>query len=634
MKTNFSLLSIHKRLLTATVSIAFIFFALFGRLFWVQIISGAKYSARAIDQWTRDLPLEAKRGAILDRNGNALAVCNTTYNCYVRPNAVSDATHVAKVLSKTLDISFDKTYQLASTRGVSEALVKMQITSEQMNAIISANAFGVYFSQNNERYYPYGDLLTQVLGFLSIDNQGQSGLEAYYNNYLKGTNGKALTEGDLIGRELKTNLIEYLPSIDGNSIITSLDLSLQVALENTLNVIMTEQKAKSATGILMNPNTGEILAMSSKPSFDLNSPPRDDISNMMSISKNKAITDVYEPGSTFKILTIASALEENLTTEDEHFYDPGYRIIDGQKIKCWRTIGHGSQTLAEGLMNSCNSVFMDLALRMGTKTFYKYLQDFGISNTTNVDFLGESSGILMPQNDVKNVDLARIGFGHAVAVTMIGLLSAVACVINGGTTITPSFVSAIKSPSGQAIHLKNGTGERVISESTSKRVRNMLAQVVNKQEALSFIPGYDVGGKTGTSQTYKNGVIASGKYISSFIGIYPAEKPDYLLLIAVDEPSNGAYYGSVVALPYGKMYFEQMFKILNIEPTYIENDAKKLEKIVTIPNVVGKGLATAVAELIEVGLQYEIQGDGTIVKEQLLPAGTKTHKNDTVLLIT
>ena len=634
MKTNFSLLSIHKRLLTATVLIAFIFFALFGRLFWVQIISGHKYSARAVDQWTRDLPLEAKRGTIFDRNGNALAVCNTTYNCYVRPNAVIDAASVAKVLSNVLDISYDKAYQLSSTKGVSEALVKMQITSAQMNAIISANALGVYFSQNNERYYPYGDLLTQVLGFLSVDNQGQSGLEAYYNNYLKGTNGKALTEGDLIGRELNSNLVEYLPSVDGNSLITSLDLSLQVALENTLNVIMTEQKAKGATGILMNPNTGEILAMSSKPSFDLNNPPRDDVSYMMSTSKNKAITDVYEPGSTFKILTIASALEENLTTEDERFFDPGYRIVDGQKIKCWRTIGHGSQSLVEGLMNSCNSVFMDLALRMGTETFYKYLQNFGISNPTKIDFLGESSGILMPQGEVKNVDLARIGFGHAVAVTMVGLLSAVACVVNGGTTVTPSFVSTIKSASGQSLYLKNGSGKRVISENTSKRVRNMLAQVVNKKEIRSFVPGYDVGGKTGTAQKYENGVIASGKYVSSFIGIYPAEKPEYLLLIAVDEPGNGAYYGSVVAAPYGKMYFEQMFKILNIEPTDLENDEKKLEKTVTVPNVLGKGLATAVAELVEAGLQYEIQGEGEIVKEQLLPAGTKTYKNDIVLLIT
>lgn len=634
MKTTFSLLSIHKRLLTALVVIAFIFLALFARLFFVQIINGQKYSARAVDQWTRDLPLEAKRGNIYDRNGTALAVSRTTYNVYVRPNAVEDASYVAKVLSNVLEITFEKAYMLSSTKGVSEALVMLQATQEQMQAIVDANAQGVYFSQNNERYYPYGDLLTQVLGYLSIDNQGQSGLETFYDYYLKGINGKALTEGDLIGRELDDNLVQYLPSIDGNSLYTSIDLSLQVALENVLDVIMEEQQAKGAYGILMNPNTGEILAMSNKPSFDLNNLPRDDLTTMLEQSKNKTIVDVYEPGSTFKILTMAAALEEGITTENEVFYDPGYRIIDGERIKCWRTIGHGSQTLTEGFCNSCNSVFMDLALRLGTDTFYQYLEKFGINAQTNIDFLGESSGILMPKGQIKNVDLARIGFGHAVAVTMIGLLTAVSSIINGGMSITPSFVNSIVSSNGQTINLKNNASKRVISESTSARIRSMMSQAVNKQEIRSFVPGYDIGGKTGTAQKYENSSIANGKYVSSFIGIYPAEKPEYILLIAVDEPSAGAYYGSLVAAPYGKMFFENMFNILNIPSQDLEEDLEKMEKNIIVPNLIGKGLATAVAELIEKGLQYEIQGEGEIVKAQLLPAGSLTYKDDIVLLIT
>ncbi len=634
MKTNFSLLSIHKRLMTALVVIAFIFLALFGRLIFVQLINGKKYSVRAVNQWTRDLPLEAQRGTIYDRNGVPLAVCQTTYNVYVRPNAVKDASYVAKVLSNVLDISFDKAYTLSSTKGVSEALVKMQASEEEMTKIIEANAQGVYFSQNIERYYPYGNLLTQVLGYLSIDNQGQSGLELYYDKYLKGINGQALTEGDLIGRELDDNIVQYLPSIDGNSLYTTIDVNLQVALENVLDVIMEEQKAKGATGILMNPNNGEILAMSNKPSFDLNNVPRDDLSTMLEQSKNKSIVDVYEPGSTFKILTIASALEENITTENERFYDPGYRVVDGERIKCWRTIGHGSQTLVEGLCNSCNSVFMDLALRLGKDKFYEYLEKFGINSTTNIDFMGESSGILMPKSQVKNVDLARIGFGHAVAVTMVGLLSSVSTVINGGNSITPNFVNSIVSPNGQTISLKNHTSKKVISESTSERVRAMLSQAVNKQDIRSFVAGYDIGGKTGTAQKYENGVIASGKYVSSFIGIYPADKPEYILLIAVDEPSAGAYYGSLVAAPYGKMFFEQMFKLLNIAPQDLEEDLAKLEKNIVVPNVVGMGLANAIAEIVGSNLQYEIQGEGQTVLNQLLPAGSKTYKDDIVLLIT
>lgn len=620
--------------MTAIVAIAFIFLALFSRLFWVQIIKGGAYTARAIDQWTRDLPLEAKRGNIYDRNMTPLAVCDTTYNVYVRPNAVKDSAKVATTLSRVLGISFEKAYALSSTKGVSEALVAMQISKEQMQEIIDDKAYGVYFSQNNERYYPYGDLLTQVLGFLSVDNQGQSGLEAYYDNFLKGINGKALTEGDLIGRELDSNLVQYIPSVDGNSLVTSIDLNLQVALENVLKVIMTEQKAKGATGILMNPNTGEILAMSNKPSFDLNSLPRDDVKTLLEQSKNKTIVDVYEPGSTFKILTTAAALEENITSENEVFYDPGYRVVDGERIKCWRTIGHGSQNLVEGFANSCNSVFMDLALRLGTEKFYSYLEKFGINSTTNIDFFGESSGILMPQNQVKNVDLARIGFGHAVAVTMIGLLSAISSVINGGKTITPSFVNSIIAPNGKVMQLKNNASTRVISESTSAKIRGMMSHAVNKQEIRSFVPGYDIGGKTGTAQKYENGVIASGKYVSSFIGIYPAEKPQYILLIAVDEPSAGAYYGSLVAAPYGKMFFEQMFNILNIQPVNLDEDLKKVEKNIVVPNLVGKGLATAVEELVGYGLQYEIQGEGEVVKSQLLPAGSFTYKNDIVLLST
>ena len=333
-------------------------------------------------------------------------------------------------------------------------------------------------------------------------------------------------------------------------------------------------------------------------------------------------------------MTIAAALEENLTSVNETFYDPGYRIVDGDKIKCWRTIGHGNQTLVEGFCNSCNSVFMDLALRMGTDTFYKYLEKFGINSTTNIDFQGESSGILMPKSQVKNVDLARIGFGHAVAVTMVGLLTAISSVINGGTTITPNFVNSIVSSNGQTLMLKNNAGERVISESTSKIVRDMMSQAVNKQEIRSFVPGYDIGGKTGTAQKYENGVIASGKYVSSFVGIYPAEKPEYILLIAVDEPSAGAYYGSLVAAPYGKMFFEKMFEILNIQPQNLQEDLAKLEKNITVPNLVGLGLVTAITELIECGLQYEIQGEGETVKNQLLPAGSLTYKDDIVLLIT
>lgn len=634
MKT-YSIFNLQKRIFFIIVAVFICFILLFARLFYVQIIMGREYSLKAVDQWTRDLPLSAKRGEILDANGAILATSQTSYSVYVRPNAVKDASKVAQVLSILNNVSYDKAYQLSTTKGVSEALVAMQISREQMLKIKSADLQGVYFSQTISRYYPYGDLLTQVLGYLSVDSVGQAGLELFYDRYLKGIDGSALVETDLIGRELENSFTYYYPSISGANLNTSLDLQIQNALEQTLYQAYVEQKAQRVTGIVMNPNTGEILALSSKPSFNLNSPPRDDVQTMMDLSKNRTIVDVYEPGSTFKILTMASALESGVTQLSDEFYDPGYRIVEGQKIKCWKTTGHGHETLTDGLVNSCNSVFMDLALRMGVQKFYSYLEKFGVNNKTGVDFSGESAGILMPRATVQNFDLARIGFGHSVAVTMLGLLTAVCSAVNGGHTVSPSFVNSISTESGQILMLKNSyASTQVISNQTSKIINDMLYEVVNKKELNSFVPGYSIGGKTGTAQKYQNGSIAQGKYVSSFIGTYPSDNPQYIIMIAVDEPSAGVYYGSLVAAPYGKIFFEKLFNIKNIYPINLEEDLKKIEKNIVIPNCVGLNIVDACSLIASMGLNYEVDGEGSVVKVQIKSGGEKTFKNDTIYLIT
>lgn len=634
MKT-YSIFNLQKRIFFIIVAVFICFILLFARLFYVQIIMGREYSLKAVDQWTRDLPLSAKRGEILDANGAILATSQTSYSVYVRPNAVKDASKVAQVLSILNNVSYDKAYQLSTTKGVSEALVAMQISREQMLKIKSADLQGVYFSQTISRYYPYGDLLTQVLGYLSVDSVGQAGLELFYDRYLKGIDGSALVETDLIGRELENSFTYYYPSISGANLNTSLDLQIQNALEQTLYQAYVEQKAQRVTGIVMNPNTGEILALSSKPSFNLNSPPRDDVQTMMDLSKNRTIVDVYEPGSTFKILTMASALESGVTQLSDEFYDPGYRIVEGQKIKCWKTTGHGHETLTDALVNSCNSVFMDLALRMGVQKFYSYLEKFGVNNKTGVDFSGESAGILMPRATVQNFDLARIGFGHSVAVTMLGLLTAVCSVVNGGHTVSPSFVNSISTESGQILMLKNSyASTQVISNQTSKIINDMLYEVVNKKELNSFVPGYSIGGKTGTAQKYQNGSIAQGKYVSSFIGTYPSDNPQYIIMIAVDEPSAGVYYGSLVAAPYGKIFFEKLFNIKNISPINLEEDLKRIEKNIVIPNCVGLSIVEACSLIASMGLNYEVDGEGSVVKVQIKSGGEKTFKNDTIYLIT
>lgn len=603
-------------------AISFIFLLLIVRLFYIQVISASELQTKAESQWTRDLPITAERGKIYDCNGASLAVSYTTYNVYTRYKEIKDINAVALFLAKKLNMSYKTVFEKISNSSVSEVLIKLKIEQDVAEEILESNIKGIFLSENVTRYYPYGDLLTQVLGFTSIDNVGQAGLESYYNEVLSGIDGYYMVQSDLQGKEIDNTLRTYVKSTAGEDVCLSIDVNIQLILEQVMQKAYTEHNAKGVTGIIMKAKTGEIVAMSNKPSFDLNNVPRDDVSSLMNIMKNKCVVDVYEPGSTFKILTTASALECGVTSENDGFYCGGSKVVAGQKIKCWKSIGHGSQKLTQGFANSCNCVFMTLAERMGVDKFYSYLKEFGIGGKTGVEISGESSGIMLKQSSVKTVDLARIGFGQTIAVTPLQLITAVSSIVNGGTKVTPTILKQTQQE----------LGKRLISEQTSKSICEMMKLVVNKTAKYSFVPGYDIGGKTGTAQKYQNGSIARGKYISSFIGTYPASNPDYVLLFCVDEPSMGAYYGSVVAAPYGKEIFSQMFEYLNIEPINLEEDLKKVEKTITMPDLVGKSLTEAVNILLGLGLVYEIDGEGGVVKEQLPPAGTKLFENANVIL--
>ena len=624
MKHEYNLFSLRKRILALACAISFIFLLLISRLFYIQVVSAKNLQTKAESQWTRDLPITAERGKIYDTNGASLAVSYTTYNVYTRYREIKDINHVALFLAKKLNMSYTTIFEKISNSGVSEVLIKLKIEQSLAEEILKSDIKGIFLSENVTRYYPYGDLLTQVLGFTSIDNVGQSGLESYFNETLSGIDGYYMVQSDLQGKEIDNTLRTYVQSTAGEDIQLSIDVNMQVILERVLNQAYIEQKAQGVTGIIMNAKTGEILAMSNKPSFNLNEVPRDDVTSLMNIMKNKCVVDVYEPGSTFKILTTAAALECGVTSENDGFYCGGSKVVDGQKIKCWKSIGHGSQKLTMGFANSCNCVFMTLAERMGTQKFYSYLKQFGIGEKTGIQVSGESAGIMLNQNYVKTVDLARIGFGQTVAVTPIQLLSSVCSIVNGGTKVTPTILK-------QENKL---LGERIISEQTSKSINEMMRLVVNKTAMYSFVPGYDIGGKTGTAQKYENGTITRGKYISSFIGTFPASNPEYVLLLCVDEPSAGAYYGSVVAAPYGKLVFEGLIEYLGIQPQNLEEDLKKLEKNIEMPDVVGLSLSQAISKMLELGLTYEIDGDGGIVKQQIAPAGTMLFKGANVVLIT
>lgn len=630
MQKPYTLHSLRKRIKVIFLVIAIVFCALGVRLFVVQVINGKELQQRATDQWTRDLALTAPRGSFFDATGDTLAVSYTTYDVYVRGRQVKEEQVTAQKLSNLLGLDFDKTLEKVSKKNVSEVLLKMQVEADVAEKIYNENLAGIYLTENVGRYYVYGNLLTQLLGFSSIDNVGQAGLEAYLNDYLTGIDGYSYVQSDLQGKEIGGSMRYYVNGISGSDVHLTVNSKIQILLEQVLLQAYTDQKAKAVTGIVMNAKTSEILAISSKPSFDLNEVPRDDLSILFEQSKMKAVTDTYEPGSTFKILTVAAALEAGVVSLEDRFYCPGFRIVDGQRIKCWKTIGHGSQNLTEAFANSCNCCFMDLALRLGVDRFYHYMQKFGLGKKTGITIQGESGGILMPKSNVKNVDIARMGFGHAVAVTPIQLLTAVAGVTSG-TLKTPTVIDNIVDVRGKNVYSPKVKKERIVSEKTVQTVNYLLQKAENKTAEFSFVEGYNVGGKTGTAQKYsESGGIAQGKYISSFIGTYPADNPDYLMLIMVDEPSAGAYYGSIVAAPYGKQFFSSLFEFYN----FPKDDSSVVLEEVIMPEVTGYSLANACAELKKRGLEYEIDGDGGVVKKQLPPAGTILYKGQTVLLIT
>lgn len=415
--------------------IAFSFAAVFGKLVYVMVVNSEDLGVKAASQWMRDVPTEAVRGKILDRNGTVLADTATQYTIYVRPNAVVDKEQTAQLLCTVFGYDFEETYKKISGHA-SEITVARGATKEQLNALIASGQSGIYYGEDNLRTYPYGDFLTQALGFTGFDGNGQTGLEAYYDKYLTGTDGSILTSTDLVGREVEGGT-KYVPAVDGMNVVTTLDVTVQRIVEGAIDNAVAQFSPKAASCVVMNYMTGEIVALAEYPSFDLNNVPRDDVEQLFSYSKSTVVASVYEPGSTFKILTAAAALDTGAVTTANTYYCTGSYTVDGTKIRCWKAKGHGSIDFAEGVEQSCNCVFMQSALAMGTEKFYDYLEKFGLQAATGVDITGETSGIFIKESAVKSVDLARIGFGQAVAVTPIGLLTAASSVVNGGTLVTP-----------------------------------------------------------------------------------------------------------------------------------------------------------------------------------------------------
>ncbi len=572
---SFSITVLRKRLFASIIVVTFLFCLVLGRLFYVQIIWGEALQEKAIDQWTREIPVVASRGKITDVNGVVLVDNQDTYTVFARKKAISNVNETAKILADVLQMDFDYVLNRLTTTVSSEITIKKQVTKDKINKLLDKGLSGVYYSRDNFRTYPYNEFLTSVLGFTSTDGKGQSGLELYYDKYLQGKNGEILYETDIVGVELENGNVSYIPATDGLNIKLTIDYQVQQLCEVAMEEAMSVHQAKSAQMIVIDPQNGEIRALCSKPSFNLNEIPRDDLQALNSLSRNGLICDIYEPGSTFKVLTAAANIEEYLQGNKKafslnHVYNSSrYRYIDGQKTKCWsdhKNGKHSCLTLQGGLNNSCNPIFVDIAMSLGKETMYKYIDLFNYGKVTGVDFSGESQGMVLPVSAVQNVDLARIAFGQTIAVTGLQLAAATCAAVNGGYYYEPHLVGEIYDNNGIiAEKIQPKLKNRVISEKASSILNQMLEQVVSEGSGKqAYIEGYRVAGKTGTAQKYENGIIAVGKYVSSFVGYFPANNPKYLALVIIDEPV-GQYYGSTVAAPYAKQVFEGIIKLKNMK---------------------------------------------------------------------
>lgn len=543
---------------------------------YVQVINGESLQEKAIDQWTREIPVVASRGKITDVNGVVLAGNDDTYTVFVRKKAVKNSETLCDTLSSVLGTDREYVHGRLNGTSSSEVTIKKQVPKPKIDELLKKNLDGVYYSRDNSRVYPYNELLSSVLGFTSTDGKGQSGLEAYYDKFLSGSNGEILYETDIVGVEIENGKASYIPATDGLNVKLTIDYEIQQLCEAAMEEAMSVHNAKSAKMLVLDPQTGAIRAMCTKPSFSLNEVPRNDLSLLNSLGRNGIVCDVYEPGSTFKILTAAADLQEYIegnksAFSPSHIYNSSrFRFIDGQRVKCWSMHNNGKHSnldLQGALNNSCNPIFVDIAMSLGKETMYKYIEKFNFGSVTGVDFAGEAQGMVLPVSAVQNVDLARIAFGQTVAVTALQLAAATAAAVNGGVYYTPYLASEIYDDNGvtaQRIYPK--AKSRAISKEASAKLAEMLEGVVRDGSGKhAYIEGYRVGGKTGTAQKYENGVIAAGKYISSFVGFFPADAPEYLALVVIDEP-EGQYYGSTVAAPYAKQVFEGIIKLKNIKP--------------------------------------------------------------------
>lgn len=633
-------LHIRKRVLTLLVLLIFLFGVLVCRIAYLTTARSSELTSRGVRQWTREGTVYARRGNILDTNGQTLVMSATAYIVSVEPGKVQDVQAFARAISPILGLSEEKVAEKASQRGKSSVTLKRQVsreTADQLrqlkqskDAETAAAASALLFDEDVRRVYLRGAFLTQTLGLVNVDGVGQSGLEQQYETLLRGEAGRSMRSVDGKARPIYDSGNLYIEPQDGSTIRLTIDATIQEIVEKAMRECYEVNKAQAVHALVMDVYTGAVLAMCSKPDYDPNDPPREQLDALQSLMRIRLISDSYEPGSTFKILTAAAALDSGVTTPEDGFYCSGKIKVDGDTIKCWGS-PHKAETMAQALQNSCNPVFVELALRMGAQRFYQYLHAFGLGSKTNIDLQGEESGILIPVNSVKNVDLARIGFGQSVAVTPIQLLTAACSVLNGGRLMRPYLLKEAVSPDGTVLYR---TSPKVvstpISEETSLTMRKLLEDVVAVGGAKNArIPGYRIGGKTGTAQVYKDGRIVRNVHIGSFLGFAPADDPRIALLVIVDEADTPVDYGGTTAAPFARQILEDVLPYLGYQP-----DEGEDSEPVQVPDVTGQPLWEARRTLSSMGLKVLDDGGSGSVTAQMPSAGATLRTGGQMMLYT
>lgn len=626
--------TVRKRLILAFLIGLFIFLVLIIRLGYVQLMQGAWLTEKAKDSWSRNIPFEAERGEILDRNDVVLATNKSAPSVLVVPRQVEDAPYAAEQLASILNMPKEKVYKILTKRASSAWIHPegRKISAEQAKAIRKLKLPGVYIAEDYKRHYPFGKYLAHVLGFAGIDNQGLVGIEKNYDDKLSGKKGQVEFYADAKGNRMPFMSDEYTPPKSGMHLKLTIDSRIQTIIERELDHAEIMYHPDGALAIAMNPNTGEILGMASRPHFNPEHyrevPP--EIYN-----QNKPVWSTYEPGSTFKIITLAAALEENIVDlEHDHFHDPGYVKVANAKLRCWKSGGHGSQTYLEVVENSCNPGFVNLGQRLGKEKLFSYIRKFGFGEKTGIDLQGEGTGILFKLSEVGPVELATTSFGQGVSVTPIQQITAVSAAINGGYLYEPYIAKEWIDPETNKVVERNTPKRKrkVISEETSKKIREALESVVARGTGKNaYIDGYRVGGKTGTAQKAVGGKYLKNNYIVSFIGFAPSDDPQIIVYVAVDNPKGTVQFGGTVAAPIAGNILKDSLSVLDVKPSKKQIEKERTwmdEPLVEVPKLTG----LSVKEIQNAFYNFKIDasGSGDTVIHQAPSPGTKIKEGSTI----